>query len=286
MATPVSPLRNLMAQLSFTSFPLKVFPVDDLPAARLRDNRILTFFSYGPGFTDDAASFDPECLRWLTYLKAVGLPFRTEFCNEPLQAPNGRLPFLVAPRTDLPAGPAQVVADEDILDYLQTTHGAENLPDVAEALRPAQRALLTLVQTVVADAARYYLWVVPANYEAQTRWAYGARYVWPVNWLEPRTRQQQITRRLLATNGAPVTRDEMYGRALEVLRGLMDHLGETDAYFFGAERPTLLDVTVFAHLFPVLSAPMPESQFRSQLKQIPRLENYVRRIWDAYYQAV
>ncbi|RKP34376.1 hypothetical protein BJ085DRAFT_28852 [Dimargaris cristalligena] len=321
MASPLSPIRSLLNQLAATSFPLKTFPIPQGTSTKAdqESSNGLVLYCYGPGFQDDVTSFDPPSLRWLAYLTFLGLEFRTVYCNEPLKAPNGRLPYLLT-------ADRQCIADEDILDYLRT-HYDQCLPALDRTLTSAaststpadsqttdasgkptdspssdpdaarQRALLALLENQVDVAVRYYFWCEPANFREQTRYAYGGHYPWPVNHIEPWLQQCQKTRQVAAhfSHRGLVQPEEIYRSALTVLQALADHLGDHhNPYFFtksattdpaSALQPSLLDATLFAYMFPVLSATMPRAQFKTMVKEeAPRIEEFVRNIWDRWFK--
>ncbi|KAJ1974315.1 hypothetical protein H4R35_003668 [Dimargaris xerosporica] len=269
MATPLAPLRGLLSQLSFTNFPLKRYDVP--PGAASSAAQQWTLYCHGPGFNDDATSFDPQSLKWIAYLTFAKITFRIEYCNEPLMSPNGHLPYLAL-------GRKQCVAADDIFALL--TEEAVALPTVSTEVAPRMTALIALVENTVGDAVTHYLWCEPDNYQALTSAAYTGHYSWPVNRIQACTLRREHTRALTLQ---PMTGPELYRAALEALRALSDHLGDADKYFFDAEAPTLLDAVVLAYLFPVLSAPMPQAHFRAQIKEIPRLESYVRRLWATWF---
>ncbi|KAJ1959561.1 Metaxin-2 [Dispira parvispora] len=273
MATPLAPLRGLISQLPFTNLPLKVYPVT---SAKTPSNS-LRLYCYGPGFNDNVTSFDPTSLRWLSFLTFAGIDFQVEYCNEPLMAPNNRLPFLMTPTNEC-------IADDAIYDYLVRTYG-DQLPTVPTDTRPASAfALLTLIDTHVKPAVQHYFWYDEANYREQISVAYTGQHQWPIRWVEATALRKQNQREVALQFTDTVSGEEIYERALHTLRDLASYLGEQDTYFFGAARPTLVDAALFAYLFPVLTSTMPNSTFKELVKNIPRLSNYIRALWDQWFR--
>ncbi|KAL6715512.1 hypothetical protein ACLMJK_006473 [Lecanora helva] len=89
-ATP-APIKRL-----FDRFPLVTYPSNELPhrIPRYPDKHVLYAFFTEDGARNDAASFNPGCLKWQAYLKFLRIPFVTVPSNNHA-SPSGALPFLL-----------------------------------------------------------------------------------------------------------------------------------------------------------------------------------------------
>lgn len=74
---------------------------------------------------------------------------------------------------------------------------------------------------------------------------------------------------------------KVYRQAEECLSLLSTKLGEKD-YFFG-QSPSSLDAVVFAHIAPLLKAPLPSAALQNHLKACANLSRFVSRILHRYF---
>ncbi|KAK5165303.1 hypothetical protein LTR04_001427 [Oleoguttula sp. CCFEE 6159] len=88
----------------FAQFPLITYPSNELPlrAPSTRQEHSLYVFVSAVGAARNAPSFNPACLKYQTYLKFSGIPFRIISSNNHA-SPTGALPFL------LPAAASSVI---------------------------------------------------------------------------------------------------------------------------------------------------------------------------------
>lgn len=73
----------------------------------------------------------------------------------------------------------------------------------------------------------------------------------------------------------------MYRQAEECLSLLATKLGEKE-FFFG-QSPSSLDAVVFAHIAPLLKAPLPSAALQNHLKACTNLTRFVGRILQRYF---
>jgi len=73
----------------------------------------------------------------------------------------------------------------------------------------------------------------------------------------------------------------VYKQAEECISLLATKLGDKD-FFFG-QSPTSLDAVVFAHLAPLLKAPLPSAALQNHLKACTNLSRFVGRILQRYF---
>ena len=74
---------------------------------------------------------------------------------------------------------------------------------------------------------------------------------------------------------------QVYRQAEECLSLLATKLGDKD-FFFG-QFPSSLDAVVFAHLAPLLKAPLPSAALQNHLKACTNLSRFVGRILQRYF---
>ncbi|KAK4022987.1 hypothetical protein OUZ56_008428 [Daphnia magna] len=73
----------------------------------------------------------------------------------------------------------------------------------------------------------------------------------------------------------------VYRQAVECLCLLATKLGEKE-FFFG-QSPSSLDAVVFAHLAPLLKAPLPSAALQNHLKACTNLTRFVGRVLQRYF---
>jgi metaxin len=85
----------------FSRFPLLTLPSSPLPlrTAPHRNQHTLYIFTSHTDAARNAPSFNPTCLKWQTYLKILGVEFRTVGSNNHA-CPTGALPFLIPAKGD------------------------------------------------------------------------------------------------------------------------------------------------------------------------------------------
>lgn len=74
---------------------------------------------------------------------------------------------------------------------------------------------------------------------------------------------------------------QVYKQAEECINLLATKLGEKE-FFFG-QAPSSLDAVVFAHLAPLLKAPLPSAALQNHLKACTNLTRFVGRILQRYF---
>lgn len=74
---------------------------------------------------------------------------------------------------------------------------------------------------------------------------------------------------------------QVYKEAEECLTLLSTKLGDKE-FFFGTS-PCSLDAVVFAHLAPLLKAPLPSAALQNHLKACTNLNRFVGRILQRYF---
>ena len=74
---------------------------------------------------------------------------------------------------------------------------------------------------------------------------------------------------------------QVYKQAMECITMLSVKLGDKE--FFYGQTPCSLDAVVFAHLAPLLKAPLPSAALQNNLKACTNLNRFVSRILQRYF---
>ncbi|KAI9680640.1 MAG: hypothetical protein M1817_004080 [Caeruleum heppii] len=232
----------------FDRFPLVSLPANDLPLRSPPRGRrpVLYVFS-----TDDEArqgrpSFNPTCLKWQTFLKCCHVEFDIIASNNHA-SPSGALPFLLPP-TPVSSDhdtPPPVPANK-LHKYAQA-HGS--LP--AEPTSMRYEAYQALLDHRIRRAWLYALYLEPGNFEIAQR-----LYVEPCssNGLVRAAISRQLRAAAsseLCKQGGLIVIDELYREAEDAFKALSTLLDEK-AWFFGVDRPSLFDASVFAYTHLIL----------------------------------
>lgn len=232
---------------------------------------MITLFQPPPA--SGVSSLSPFCTKVETYLRMVGLPFRTAGAD-PRKSPKGKVPWIEED--------GRTIADSsDIIDYLKARHG-----DPLDAgLDAGQRAHAHLARRLVEEhlywAIAYSRWAEPENF-ALTR-----SYFLPL--LPPvigGVIVRQIRRAMLGQmHGHGLGRHDradIYRRGAEDLAALSTLLGDRP-YFLG-EQPTSVDASIYAFTSALWLHPA-DSPLKHAMGRSANLVAYTQRIHRRYFAA-
>lgn len=213
------------------------------------------------------ASPSPFCLKLETWLRLVGLPYRTARFS-PFEAPRGKAPYV-----RLPDG--RLIADSStILETLV----AEGAPDLDAGLTADERARAVLIQRTVEDhlyhALLWFRWVADDGFAILQRTYFEAEPA-PVRWLLPRVARRAVRRATWAQGVARAPRAEIAAGARADLDALACQLGDRP-YLLG-DLPHTVDATVWATLANLHLGPFPD-ELQAALRAHSNLVAYVDRI--------
>ncbi|CAD6499471.1 BgTH12-03587 [Blumeria graminis f. sp. triticale] len=272
------PIRSL-----FDKVPIILYPPNRLPSgpSRYSQTPLLFVYTTAPDAIAGRPSFNPGCLKWQTFLKMAGIQHELIPSNNHA-SPSGALPFLlpgVHNDVSSPGGREPVVANK-ILKYAKE-HGC-----VQEEFKSVRKeAYLSLLDYRVRDAWLCFLYLEPSNFD---RVAY-PRYVSPVssNLLvrSSISRQLQAAAELeLLKHSSIIDVNDLYSEADKAFEALSTLLGD-NMWFFGKDKPTLFDASVFAYSHLLLDENMDwvEEKLCGAIKTRQNLVQHRLRILSQYY---
>ena len=266
----------------FDKFPLKTYAPNDLPrrSPKIRDDILLHIFTTEEGASNNAPSFNPTCLKWQVrkissgradrvtdwkkaYLSFCGIEFKTAASNNHA-SPTGVLPFLTPANG---ASPSPIPAN-NILKWVNLQTG---MTDAVSGMR--QEAYVSLIDHRVRSAWLITLYLDDRNSEAVAKHL----YIYPTssNPLVQTTLFQQLKKAAqdeLLRSTRYIREDEVYVEAEKAFAALSTLLGG-DTYFFGEERPSLFDASVFAYTHLLL-----DESLNWQNKRLPYCLNSLKNL--------
>lgn len=261
----------------FAKFPLHTLPPNALPtrSPAHRDQHTLYIWTTAQDAAAGAASFNPTCLKWQTYLKFQDIPFRPQSSNNHA-SPSGSLPFL------LPANsPSPVPASK--LGNWSVNHSSAKDADTTTA---RQDVYTSLLEHAVRRAWLYLLYLDPDNFDHVAR----RLYVAPsstntfVGLALAHQLRNAASQELLKTTPA-VKAQRLLDEAIDAFAALSTLLGEDD-YFFGQAKPALFDASVFAYTHLLLDESMgwQNNPLAAELEKLQNLLQHRNRIVRSFYQ--
>ncbi|KAK9718738.1 Metaxin-2 [Basidiobolus ranarum] len=262
---------ELSKQLRLDQFPVYVHPSVFTPAELSKP----TLVTYGPGWKNQPTSFDPECLKWQTYLNILAYDYDIVYSNEPSQSPDEQLPYLVTVEKKCLTG-------EKILKYAKGQDPEKYAPEGDELISGDDKAFVSLVETNIKVATLFYFWCEASNYSEQTFEKYTKSYIWPLDKLIGYKMRSTVIDFLL-TKKPILLKEEIYNEASQALQALSNRLG--DAEYFSGEKAGYLDAVVFAYLHTILAAPLPNSELRQIVQQHENLVKFAKSLWEQYYSS-
>ncbi|KAI1204308.1 uncharacterized protein F4807DRAFT_465814 [Annulohypoxylon truncatum] len=223
----------------FKRFPLLTYPPNELPARSpsARDVATLYVFISDRDALNGLPSFNPNCLKWQTFLKMAGVDFRI-IPSTNHASPTGALPFLLPPSSPKPIPSSQ-------LEQYAAENGTAKTPDVPTPKLEAYEALL---DDRIRNAWLYALYLSRANTALLSR-----LYITPIS-TSPIVRTTTLYHLrsaaeadILRSLGSPVVSARaLYEGARDAFEALSAILGDDD-WFFGTMQPGLFDAKVFSY---------------------------------------
>lgn len=232
-------------------------------------------------------SVDISCLQAMSYAAFCGVPIKTSSARTPFWTPNGALPVL---KQGVGNEVQSVHKFTDIVTHFRKcNYNADHKLSSKQAAD--SQAFTRLLEEQLQPAIQYIWWVDERNYSGLFRPWYAAALSLPFNYYYPGSYQRRA--KDYFTSSYPhlltyPTSDDwetvetaVYKQACECLTLLSNRLGESD-YFWG-RTPTSLDACVFAHLAPLLKAPLPNPRLQNHLKACTNLTRFISRILTKYF---
>jgi metaxin len=278
----------------FDIFPLKTYPPNGLPhrSPKRRTDILLHIFTTTEGAYNSAPSFNPACLKWQVrdtssaredrvtdcnkaYLTFCGVDFKTAASNNHA-SPTGVLPFLT-PASDSPPSP---IPANKILKWVNLRTG---IADFSPGSR--HEAYASLINHRIRSAWLITLYLDDRNSEAVAKHL----YIYPTssNPFVQMTLFQQLKKAAqdeLLRSTRYAREDEVYVEAEKAFAALSILLN-SDAYFFGEERPSLFDASVFAytHLLLDESLNWQNKRLPDYLKSLKNLVQHRQRLLTSFF---
>eukprot|EP00873_Tetraselmis_striata_P040673 jgi/Tetstr1/460937/TSEL_006089.t1 len=221
-------------------------------------------------------SFCPASVSVLAYLRLSRIAFSESPCSSSSTSPSGSLPVLesgdeLVGNEDTSSWRCEWDAAASILDHLARTR-----VDLDSCLTPHEKALkmayAALVDSKLLPATVFSTWVSQNSWRNYTQAAYGAGLPFPASRLVPWRRRREMLRHFADANEGQLVED-----AACVYAALAAQLEARGPFLFG-DKPSSLDMTVFAHLLYHRNAPMC-SRLRVELHKHNRLTEYVQHIF-------
>ncbi|KAH8687496.1 putative mitochondrial outer membrane protein [Tricladium varicosporioides] len=257
----------------FNSVPILTYPPNELPQRAPKSTRIPILYVFST--KEDAAagrpSFNPSCLKWQAFLNIVGINHRLASSNNHA-SPTGSLPFLLPASTSSNASPDGVkpITSNKLIKYAKD-HGAV----IEEPTNMRHEAYQSLLDHRIRSAWLYTLYLEPKNFSSV---AYPL-YISSIS-SNPLVRAS-ISYQLRAAAEAELLKhssiidtDDLYSEADKAFEALSILLGN-DPWFFGHEKPTLFDASIFAYTQLLLDENM-EWKERKLCRALRRRENLVQ----------
>ncbi|MCJ1281437.1 hypothetical protein MMC26_000756 [Xylographa opegraphella] len=276
-----APLKHL-----FSKFPLRTLPPSQLPArtANHRDQHVLYIFTDPSGPEYNTPSFNPTCLKWQTYLKFIGLDFRT-VASSNHASPTGALPFLMPASSSNPQGEASghtlVVPSSKLQKWTREKGLTQEEPD---SMR--YEAYTSLLDHRIRRAWLYTLYLVPQHFHsiAAPLYIYPSTLSPPARFALSRALQAAALAELLSTLST-VSPDSLISEADEAFGALSTILGNDD-WFFRSKEPGLFDASVFAYTYLLLDGmKWEEGTLEKMLRVYGNLVEHKDRIALRFYKS-
>lgn len=215
-----------------------------------------------------------SCLAVQAFLKMCNLKYEVVYkSNAEDMSPSGRVPFIKCG--------AFLVAELEPITSFVANKGISLTGNLDTVQKSDMRAYMSLINTVLGNAEQYITWVEKETFNEVTRQRYGSVHPWPLNWILTWQKRQRVLKRLNALSWLKKTVDEVYDEVDTCCTALSERLDD-NKYFFG-DKPTELDAMVFAHVFTILTTPLPNNQFAATVRCYPRLVEHCQRIEREYF---
>ncbi|RKF63280.1 Metaxin-1 [Erysiphe neolycopersici] len=267
----------------FDKVPIVIYHPNQLPqrSSGCDKSPSLYVFSKEQDAIAGKPSFNPNCLKWQTFLKIAGIEHNLIASNNHA-SPTGSLPFLLpafhgANRFSEKVNP--IVADK-LIKY--SIENGANIQDTSSIRYSAYQSLLDYR---IRNAWLYFLYLESRNFNEV---AYPL-YVSSVssNFLVRASISHQLRAAAeseLLKQSSVIDIDDIYSEADKAFEALSILLGENN-WFFGNEKPALFDASVFAYSHLLLDEDMgwQETKLCRALRTRKNLVQHRERILKQFY---
>ncbi|QKX62310.1 uncharacterized protein TRUGW13939_09469 [Talaromyces rugulosus] len=263
----------------FDRFPLVTYQSEDVPLSRTgRSERNRLFVFIDPADAKKGApSFNPQCLKWQSYLKFVGIDFDLVSSNNHA-SPTGALPFL---HPALPAASLDPIPSNKIQKWaIEQVHCEEE-----QQLNMRFDVYMSLLEHRIRTAWLYQLYLNERNFTEVAR----KRYI------DPSTTNSAV-QTALALQLQHAARDELLKQsdfinvsdleadAGDAFQALSNLLGDGE-FFFGRDQPGLFDASVFAYTHLILEENLKwkSNPLAILLSQHKNLVQHQQKLFEKYF---
>lgn len=244
---------------------------EEPPKIPKRTNMILLVWEGDYGLT----SIDSECLHVIVYCMLT---------NAPVTIKQGRSSMLYYKKYPLLiSGNLKLRSVHDIISYLRL-HGYTLDYNIGLKQCTDSYAFANILTKRFKEISYYVWWIDEVNYDRLTYSWFAKAMPFPFNHLYPRY-CRRMARRILDTTVPPQEKDStknyVYCLAAETFSALSGRLG--DSPFFYGDKPSSLDILVYAYLAPLVYIPFPSNDIVQLLKTWPTLLSYTDRMHKTFF---
>lgn len=230
---------------------------------------------FGPAW--GLADPSPFCLKLESFLREAAIPFEVvpfDRTKSFAKSPKGKLPFIE--EVD-----GSVVGDSTlIIERLSRTRDI----DLDRGLSPQQRAISLAFRRMLDEhlywTAVHFRWFAEPGWSLLRR-ALFSRIPWPARPVVEAMLRRKMAAALRAQGTGRHTQDDINRLGAEDIRALSDLLG-TDTWFFGSERPTLLDLWGHAYIAEIVVPPI-DSPLKQTALGLANLTAHCERLQARLY---
>nr|CAD7257576.1 unnamed protein product [Timema shepardi] len=216
-------------------------------------------------------SFDIHSLLILTYARFSEAPLQVYVIEDFVNATTGKLPYFSHEDSSF-------TDSTKIISYLMKLKYNTDL-NLSLKQKTQLKAYTQLIKEELYPGLQYNWWLDDINYNEVTWESYFSNLSWPRKLYYPWSYKRDVQRLLKNKYGSQAERS--LASAMKCLNALSTHLG-TQVFFLGGS-PTSLDAVVFAHLAPLLKAPLPSVALQKHLKKCGNLVKFVERVIKEYF---
>jgi glutathione S-transferase len=219
----------------------------------------------------------PFCLKLENFLREAGLPFESvpfDARRSFARAPKGKLPFIEDED-------GMLVGDSTlIIERLSQTRGIELDAPLTDGQRAVSLAFRRMLDEHLYWVGVYFRWFDEQGWTV-VRDTFFSGIPWPLRPLIVTTQRRKIASALRAQGTGRHSRDVISQLGNEDIHALSRLLAD-DAYFFGADRPTLLDLWAHAYVAEIVAPPI-DNPLKKTVLDLGNLNDHFRRLQARLY---
>lgn len=219
------------------------------------------------------ASIDSECLHVMVYCMLTKAPVTIKQDRSSMLYYK-KYPLLIS-------GNLKLRSVHDIISYLRL-HGYTLDYNIGLKQCTDSHAFANILTKRFKEISYFVWWLDEINYNKLTYPWFVKAMPFPFNHLYPRY-CKRMARRILdtTTQEKDTTHKHIYSLAAETFTALSNRLGDS-AFFYG-DKPSSLDLLVYAYLAPLVYIPFPSADVVQLLKTWPTLVSYTDRMHKTFF---